>query len=156
MKLPWDLVDLLIIWALYSLRFLSKASITWSYKPFNQWLQLLNSPPIDWCEFKKSNNRLPFISDFYGFIKKEFPELPTDCPIRPGRYYVYNKTINHGEGIMDNTSHDLPLASGAYRFNITFSTKEDPFVGNVMWVTEFKEKFGWLEMKWRKKMRNKY
>jgi hypothetical protein len=75
-----------------------------------------------------------------------FPDMPSKCPIKPGKYYYYNHTQTH-DGMVQETGSFNPkdlfvLPNGLYRTSIGLYTKEDPNVFSYEFIIEVKKRLG--------------
>lgn len=107
------------------------------------WRQIFKSPQIDVCAFERSVNKLPFYKAFLDDYRRLYPEMPSKCPIKPGRYYVYNHTEDYENG------QSIPLAelimrlpNGQYRAILLLTSRNDPLIIRLDWQREIYKRLG--------------
>jgi hypothetical protein len=110
----------------------------------------------------KHGTIMPLIANHLEMYKKQFPSMPSDCPMQPGNYsgnYTYNldpsatSAINETKIIGNKATAgwinfngfkimNLPLVNGIYKCSIHAWTKSDPDGAHMNWQYEIHSKMG--------------
>lgn len=91
------------------------------------WRQIISLKNINVCIVLNDQNPLPFLQDFKKHVLLLFPNLPSKCPYKPGKYYNKNVRVDNQTGVhLTNSLTNKIFANGEYRHNIRLSTPEDP------------------------------
>lgn len=144
---------------------IAKADWVVMYKSPNGlfWRQIMKFQKIDICSLLDEN-----VMDMFKAVKRfyvsTFPELPSKCPMNPGKYSTktlsaetnrqsYNSSDNvlkEGESKLDDLSRKInaeltpggTLPNGIYRFVYRFYNDDDPQGCAIYWQTKIYEVMG--------------
>lgn len=115
------------------------------------WRQIFKLENYDFCLITRlsNSNIIPAINAFMIYMKRQFSNLPTKCPIEPRIYDSGNVTINDAKNesfaAIEINEHLTPggyLPNGVYRNVLRLHTKKDPVGFMLYWQTEIYNKMG--------------
>lgn len=116
-----------------------------TYRTTSNWRQIFKTPTVEFCSFLNSKNRLSVQQEFYNLYRFTFPNLPNECPLKPGRYSHYNGTIAFTGNLEfgDNPlMKQFNFPNGLYEIEILAYTKNDPKVFLITFLLEIKNRLG--------------
>lgn len=92
------------------------------------WRQIISLKDVDACAVLNDNtNSILFMKEFKKLVQKLFPNLPTKCPYKPGKYYNRNTKVDNQSGVyLTNSLTNKIFPNGEYRHNIRLYTRADP------------------------------
>lgn len=91
---------------------------------------------------------IPFVDAAKSYYLLQFPNLPTKCPIKPGKYYSENVTVFDENKQSFGASNILQkltigeLPNGVYRHVVKLSTIKDPVGFVLYWHVEIHNAMG--------------
>lgn len=96
-------------------------------KSGQSWRQIISLKDIDVCMVLNEKNPLPFLQNLKKIVLDLFPNLPSKCPFKIGKYYNTNAKVDNQTGLSQFAFvSDKLLPNGIYRHNIRLYTREDP------------------------------
>lgn len=109
------------------------------------WRQIIKFDSLDACWILTQSDNIPLISVVKDYYIQEFPSLPSQCPIEPGKYYSQDVEIKgkKQESYQFNpriTVGDLP--NGIYRHVISLSANHGPACFTLYWHVQIYNKMG--------------
>lgn len=107
----------------------------------------------DFCWITSQVNNIPYINFGKKFYNEKFPNLPSQCPIEPGKYYANNVTVIEGNDADLVVGFDIlspgAIPNGVYRHIVKLATKTDPIGLMLYWHTEIHDPMGQFNFWWR-------
>jgi hypothetical protein len=136
--------------------FFDKVSFSMFRKTVTNWRTIIILPKFEYCAVSRLSSWMPQVAFHHELFRKEFPTLPTDCPVVPGKYsgnsthvnmtYFYPKEYKISKITTTSTTmapHTfLSLPNGIYRHIVLFSTKTDPEAYRVIWDVQHRFRIG--------------
>jgi Protein of unknown function (DUF1091) len=120
----------------------------WHHQPplVSNWNLVFRTPEIDGCRLTAMARLIPAYESFIDSIKTYIPNIPLQCPIKPGPFEFRNISITEQtldqnmkhQGIFEPFSFNLP--NGKHRITLKFFNSADPIGIKVQWVTEIKRR----------------
>jgi hypothetical protein len=111
-----------------------KGQVTLEKKTVVNYRHIFKFPVSDVCWWLKVGNFIPWVQVYKKILDDHLPaNFSYICPVKPGKYYLYNITdlfqgeINTDTRNVQDLSGELP--NGRYRITFTGGTKEDPVAG---------------------------
>jgi hypothetical protein len=105
---------------------------------------VFRTPEIDGCRLTAIARLIPAYESFIESIKKYIPNVPLQCPIKPGPFEFRNvsfttesldKNLNF-RGVLGRYTFSLP--NGIHRTTLKIFNSADPTEVKVQWLTEIK------------------
>jgi hypothetical protein len=117
------------------------------YKNHINWRQIFKGPEFEYCSGTKfMESILPLYAVIIKWIKKSFPSLNTECPLKSGPFYVTNFTDSiSSDNTFDKVAkplYDGLFLNGAYLHTIKFYTKTGPMVFMFVLFMEHRDRLG--------------
>jgi len=112
------------------------------YKNGQNWRQIFKSPTVEVCGFLKTANRAEYLESQFDYYQRLFPRLPSNCPVKPGRYEGLNVTVVNGQDVGEVPILKIQLPNGLHRHTFILTSKTDPLVYKFEWTNEVKRRLG--------------
>lgn len=125
------------------------------YKSGQNWRQIINIKDVNFCEIAAGGNGMSLFKAIIDFYKKVLPNLPSKCPVLPGKYSVKNATVSVSpKNEFNMTMKDFQnrtvvpyqdmwaamsptlMPNGLYRSIVRVYNQQDPIGFSMYWVSE--------------------
>jgi hypothetical protein len=105
---------------------------------------VFRSPEIDGCALTSVVKIIPTYDTFIKSLKNYYPNIPLQCPIKPGKFEFSNvsyteKNVNQNLGFQGNGLYSYNLPNGKHLTVLKMFTLADP-TGVTEWVSEVKKR----------------
>jgi hypothetical protein len=99
----------------------------------------------------KLGNLIPqYEKQINNTLRTFLPNTTLSCPVKPSKFYSIevmeytgdpNKMVNISSKKTDKNGFGFELPNGKYRFTLSITTEDDPFVFFLQWQLEVKIRF---------------
>jgi hypothetical protein len=125
----------------------NQVTYVWHHQPplVPNWNVVFRTPEIDGCRLTAIARLIPAYETFIESIKTYIPNLPLQCPIKPGPFEFRNvsfleETLDQTLKFQGNGLFSFSLPNGKHRITLKIFNSADPTGVKVQWVTEIKKR----------------
>jgi hypothetical protein len=103
------------------------------------WRLIFKTPEVNVCLALRLGNWIPqYREAYHNFINVKFPNHSFTCPVKPGKYYVYD-VVRFPEVLEENpitNGFEMELPNGNYRMVVKLANSLDPYIFSIQWYLE--------------------